>query len=980
MTVAGVLPAGETRVPSPSQRKAIEAAPEALLVLAGPGAGKTFCLIERIRYLIEEHDFDPSRICAFTFTNKAAGEIRQRIELRLGGAAAAQIHGGTIHAFCADLLRKHGSAVGLDPGFGIADEEYQLSVLRRIEGPRRWHRRTLNSFSTFRFRGDSLRHNDFSLFDRYELYLAQRNVLDFDTLVLKAAELLTTSNEAESIRGRWDVVLVDEFQDLNPVQYRVVRALATDHRHVFAVGDDEQSIYSWAGADKSVFTDLCDDFGITAPIHLEENRRCPQDVFALARRLVTINTPLFETRVAPQATRTPVHPVRLLSFGNDDEEAAWLVSDVRRDLEQHGHDWGDVALLYRTHEIGDRLEAAFINAGIRCLLPRGHALSDDPAIAYVIAAARVIAAPHDEQYHEEFFRTVLPAPLFDEQSARSQRKSCALHEQLVHSGSSLPKADENGRQIRRALADWRNLAALARQSDSLAALVQELLSRRVGRVRSVLDDHHDEISDPATLPEAVKLAELLRDVRRRNVQMWIPPLGGRDIPVKGILRAIGVRTARGSDRRDDDAVPLPAEFITSVELPLILFKACQLVEMEAHASRRDNFTAIDLETTEQNTGIAEVVELAAVRVRHGIVVDQFTSLVRPSVPISAGSAAIHGLADADVAGAPIFAEVWPRFREFCGDDVIVAHNGYAFDFKVLERLALATGAAFDLCTLDTLPLARDLLATSRKLGDLARLFGIPAGRSHRALDDTLTLAQVCLELETMKLIRARKTALVGLLDHLGVALALSEVASLSREALLLRKLSRPFALGRYTNCLDFYEGEQGADGLIPSVDEVIELLGGAKLMARIRSDKTAEQRYPAAMLRLRRLITEIPGSSLAAQLGVFLERIVLSRWDGHEPERGRLNLLTLHSTKGLEFSRVYIVGVEDSQMPGGSASKEPTADEIEEARRLLYVGMTRTMERLVLTRADMRGDKVAGGSRFLNEMGLTAEQCGNAID
>lgn len=311
----------ETPTPSPSQRRAIEAAPGPLLVLAGPGAGKTFCLTERIGFLIEAHGVAPERICAFTFTNKAAGEIAHRLEARLGDAAD-HVTRGTIHAFCADLLREFGSRVGLEPGFGIADEEYQLSALRRIEGPRRWHRNTLTRFSAFRFRGDQLFHDDLALFEKYEKFLADRRLVDFDTLVIKAAELLEKTADAEAIRARYDVVLVDEFQDLNPVQYRVVHALAREHRHVFAVGDDEQSIYSWAGADPAVFKSFLNDFGIKNQVHLEDNRRCPRDVFALARKLITMNTPIFADRVVPRAAHTSEFPVRAVGFATDDDESA----------------------------------------------------------------------------------------------------------------------------------------------------------------------------------------------------------------------------------------------------------------------------------------------------------------------------------------------------------------------------------------------------------------------------------------------------------------------------------------------------------------------------------------------------------------------------------------------------------------------------------------------------------------------------------
>ena len=964
-TIAAPAPA-----PSPSQRGAIEAEPHSLLVLAGPGAGKTFCLIERIRFLIEHHGFDPARICAFTFTNKAAGEISHRLEARLGADRAAKIQRGTIHAFCAELLRELGAHVFLEQGFGIADEEYQLAALRRIEGPRRWHRNTLTRFSAHRFRGDPLMHDDLALFHQYERFLTDRKLVDFDTLVIKAAELLERPDDASSVRSRWDVVLVDEFQDLNPVQYRVIKALARDHRHVFAVGDDDQSIYSWAGADPTVFRTFVNDFDIASRINLEENRRCPHDVFALARKLVMVNTPIFADRVPARADRESVFPIQTLGFDTDDSEEAWIVEDIRRDREQHGHMWGEVALLYRKHDIGNRLESAFLNAGIPCRLAQGRALADDPVVAYVIAAARVIVSPSDDLYRKAFFREVLPRPLFDEAVAKAEESGGDLRQQLRRMAIHLPRADDNGRQLRRALADWKNLEAVGKQHATLTTLVTELLSRRVGKLRSVLDDRHDEISDPASLPDVVALAERLRNARARRTEVWIPPMGGIDIPIKGMLVEIGINAVRGSAPLGADVVRLAPGDVPSVGLALGVFKAAQLIEMGDSSAAFTSFTAVDLETTDNDTGTAEIVEIAAVRVRDGVIVATYDSLVKARVPIAPGATRTHGISDAELVGKPAFEEIWPTFRAFCGDDIVIAHNGYDFDFRILHRMAREIGASFDLCTYDTLPLARDLSATSRKLVDLARQFGIPPGHSHRALDDTLTLAKVFLALGEMKLSRARKTALVDLLGHLGVGLSLCDEDTLCEEALLFRNITRPFALGRYSGCLDWYERETGLDITIPGADEVIERLGGAELMVKIRTMKTADERYPAAMMRLRRLIAEIPEGPLDEQLSLFLERAVLSRLDGLEPERTRVNLLTLHSTKGLEFSRVYVVGAEDGQLPGGSPTKALKPEEVEEARRLLYVGMTRTIDRLVLTRAASRGGKPTGGHRFLDEMEL----------
>jgi superfamily I DNA/RNA helicase len=995
--MSGIATSGRTEspfvapyVPTTSQRLAIEADPKSLIVLAGPGAGKTFCLTERIRFLIEHHRFEPARICAFTFTNKAAGEIAHRLETQLGDAAA-RVKRGTIHAFCAELLRELGASVLLEPGFGIADEEYQLSALRRIEGrTRRWHRTTLNHFSAHRFRGDVLEHEEQGLFEKYEHFLKIRKVVDFDTLVVKAAELLERPADGAAVRARWDVILVDEFQDLNPVQYRIVRALAREHHHVFAVGDDEQSIYSWAGADPRVFREFATDFRLGTEVHLEENRRCPHEIFALARKLIAFTPPLFTSRFPPRADRRSPFPIVVENFDTDEQEAAWVIGDINRDHAEHGYDWGEAAVLYRKHEIGEALEAAFLNAGIPCRLAQGRALADDPVVAYVIAALRVIARPKDALLRDAFFRVVLPKTLFDRARARAESKGRSVGEQLSIWAKGGNRKDEDARRMRRALADWRNLQALGKSHPSLAALIQDLLSRRVGAYRSVLEDRHDEISDPESLADVVALAARLRDARNRRARIWMPRMNGAEIALKGILTSIGFRTVTlAGDGPSPDAERILGDETPSVGIVLGVFKAAQLLEIEDVGDPFDSFTAIDLETTDNDTTKAEIVEIAAVRVRDAAIVDQFHSLVRPRVPIAPAASDAHGWRAEDVASSPFFEDVWPAFRDFCGEDVVVAHNGYDFDFKILQRMVRTLGcqpegtggfagspagsaAPFDLCTYDTLPLARDLLQTSKKLEHLAPMFGIETGRSHRALDDTLALAKVTLALDGLKRLRARKTALANLLDFVGLGLALSPDATLTDEGRLLRQLLSVYALGRYSTCLEFYEREQGDDLTVPTVDEVIEALGGADRMVKVRADKTADERYPAAMLRLRRLVAEIHGASLDEEISLFLERALLSKWDGHEPDRARLNLLTLHSTKGLEFSRVYIVGVEDGQLPGGSPSKGARVDEIEEARRLLYVGMTRTKDRLVLTRAESRAGKPTGGAQFLDEMGLVS--------
>jgi DNA polymerase III epsilon subunit-like protein len=573
-------------------------------------------------------------------------------------------------------------------------------------------------------------------------------------------------------------------------------------------------------------------------------------------------------------------------------------------------------------------------------------------------------AHRDDLRDEEFLAVVLPAPLIDDARAKAVSASRSLLDQLQLMAAKLPREHGDAKKIRRAFYSLRNLHALRRRHTELEGLVEEILSQRVGVYRTALEEHHDALTDPRDHSEVAQWAEHLARSVRDCRPVRLPLLGGAGIALKGMLAEIGVVAELDESSGREPAI---AGTAFALGLPLTLFKAAQLFQTRTFQNEFRDFTTVDLETTGQDIGNAEIVEIAAVRVRDGIPCDEFATLVRPRVPIEAGAARTHKITEQDVARAPYFEEVWPRFQQFCGGDILVAHNGYQFDFPLLRRMS-----GVDLCTFDTLPLARDLHAGSAKLGDLAARFRIEAGTSHRALDDARTLARVCVALHEAKLARARKTSLVNVLDYLGIALALSPNDS-GDEVVLLRLLCRPFTLGRYSDCLEYYrvERERCGGATLPTVRDVVERLGGDEAMQRIRGERRASDRYPAALARLRRLIANCQGESLGDRLLDFLERVALSRNDGATTDRERVNLLTLHSTKGLEFSRVYILGVEDAQLPGGTPTRPATSAEIEEARRLLYVGMTRAIDRLVLTRAERRLGQRTGGHRFLDEMGLT---------
>jgi len=535
-------------VPSGSQRSAIEAEPQPLLVRAGPGAGKTYCLIERIRFLIDKRQFDPARICVFTFTNKAAGEIAARLDRELGPRVES-VRRGTIHSFCSDLLREYGDQVGLQEGFGIADELYQVTLLRRLKVPRKHHKSVLDAFARYRFRGEPLGHRYEKYYDDYRRATTERNIVDFDGLLLKTAELFRIPSVAAAVRKRWDAILVDEFQDLNPVQYGIVRDLALVHRHVFAVGDDEQSVYSWTGADPRVFAHFANDFQILGDDrlhHLQENRRCPPAVLGYARRLISLNEQLFKDRTPQETNVKSPFPVVAFNFDDDEAEAAWIINDLNADHSEHGGTirWGDVGLLYRTHKIGSALESAFLNSGIPCRLAQGRALADDKVVAYVLAALRVIASPGDEIHQENFYQTVLPEALLNDARARSEETGTSLIQQLEQMARTLPRVHGDGKKIWRGIYSLKNLGALAKNHTAISSLVEEILSERVGTYRTILEEHHEDLSDPAAHDEVVRLAERLKPCLEEGRPAWVPRVGGCEIAAKKILGEMGVRSVQ----------------------------------------------------------------------------------------------------------------------------------------------------------------------------------------------------------------------------------------------------------------------------------------------------------------------------------------------------------------------------------------------------------------------------------------------------
>ncbi|MGH7530771.1 MAG: UvrD-helicase domain-containing protein, partial [Gemmatimonadales bacterium] len=637
--------------PLPRQRLAIAAPLGPVLVVAGPGAGKTFCLIGRIHHLITTHGIPPARICAVTFTNRAAEEIAQRLRATDHADRMADTTRGTIHALCLALLREHAEAAGLRKGFGVADEPYQQVILARLGVPTERRGGILTRFGRHRFQGYALTPDEAALFRAYGSWLAHRNMVDFDDLIVRAERLLRTNGEiADAVAGRWDYLLVDEFQDVNAVQYDLLKRLAAPHGNFFAVGDDEQSIFTWTGADPYVLVRFRRDYDIAQPIILDKNCRCSRQIFETARRVLAQNPQLFEKQLT--AERESPHDVMVRAFRDEDEEASWILTEIERDRAAL-RSASDVAILYRKHRLGEYLEGRLLRAGVPCRLARGRSLVEDEVIRYVVAALRVVRDPGDPVALESFARCVLSPHFLQEVEAALDPRSDFLAS-VRALARRRPSQDPDTRRLWRLVYQVENLRALPRSHGSLQAVVDELLSQSIGPYRNVLEERHEEWSDPAASPEIVSLANYLEEAIAEDRDIVLEAKSGVEIALRGMLIGAGIRKVPS----------IPAHAFAPDALSL--FKALQLLHAKDIDRPLDRYVTFDFETTDNDVATCGVVEVGAVRVEHGEIVDQFHALVNPYRPISAKATAVHGYTDADVAEAPPFSAVFPQFRAFVG--------------------------------------------------------------------------------------------------------------------------------------------------------------------------------------------------------------------------------------------------------------------------------------------------------------------------
>ena len=395
---------------NPAQLEAVQHAQGPLLILAGPGSGKTRVIAHRIAYLIAHEDVHPHRFIAVTFTNKAAREMRDRV-LALLGEASGSLMLGTFHAACARILRVDGEAAGVERAFAIYDDSDQQTLMRRVLeelaiDPRKFApRAVLGAISRAKSELTSPAAYAASVrdyfgeivaraYERYQSLLYEQNALDFDDLIMRTVSLFR-ENEAvlQQYQQRFLHVLVDEFQDTNVAQYVLARQLAGGHGNICVVGDPDQSIYSWRSADIRNILNFERDYPQAKVIHLEQNYRSTQNILDSARAVIAANRERKEKRLWTE--QGAGEPLVVFEAYNDSEEAEFVASEIRALLEDHSRRAGDVAVMYRTNAQSRALEETFVREQIAYRLVGGTRFYARREVKDILAYLRLVYNPLD---------------------------------------------------------------------------------------------------------------------------------------------------------------------------------------------------------------------------------------------------------------------------------------------------------------------------------------------------------------------------------------------------------------------------------------------------------------------------------------------------------------------------------------------------------------------------------------------------------
>ena len=437
---------------NPEQKEAVKTTEGPLLVLSGAGTGKTKVLTTRLAYILANRKANPWECLVVTFTNRAAREMKERVENMIGDIAAT-VWLGTFHSICVKILRSHAELVGLQSNFTILGEDDQKRVVKQIleanaiDSQKYPPQAILDKIGRWKDKGLSVDKIDADykenittqVYKLYQARLLELNCVDFGDIILYALNILMSNPDVlDKYQSRFKYIMVDEYQDTNVTQYLLIRLLCQKHRNLCCVGDDDQSIYSWRGAEIENILRFNKDFTDAKTIRLERNYRSTANILAAASCLISHNEGrLGKTlKVAENspAQKADNAKIKVVSTYNGEEEAQFVVDEVSS-LVRDGYQYSDMAVLVRTAAQTREFEEKFISEAIPYQVIGGLKFYERAEIRDALAYFRVVLQPHDDLALERIINKPargIGAKSVEKFQAEARTHRISLYLSLIH--------------------------------------------------------------------------------------------------------------------------------------------------------------------------------------------------------------------------------------------------------------------------------------------------------------------------------------------------------------------------------------------------------------------------------------------------------------------------------------------------------------------------------------------------------------------
>lgn len=478
---------------NPPQAEAVKYTDGPLLIMAGAGSGKTRVLTHRVAYLMASKQIAPWNILAITFTNKAAREMKDRIA-RLVGGVADDIWISTFHSMCVRILRRDIDRIRYDRNFSILDSSDQLTAIKQVLkelnlDPKKYEPRTLlgmisnykNELRTPQEAAALVGNNPYEkvisdVYTAYEKKLKQNNVLDFDDLIMKAIQLFQEAPDVLAFyQKKFRYIHVDEYQDTNRAQYTLVKLLAEAHENLCVVGDSDQSIYRWRGADIANILTFEKDYPSAHVILLEQNYRSTKRILEAANGVIQNNSSRKDKKLW---TENAEGEKLLLHVASDDRDEAFFIINQMKELRQEGIDYGEMAVLYRTNAQSRGLEEMLLKSNIPYKMVGGTKFYERKEIKDILAYLRLIANPDEDI---SFVRVVnepkrgIGAATVDKLGDFAAMQGVSLMEAIrdIELSGIAPRTATKLAEFRKLMVDLRQMADYL----SISELIEEVLKK-----------------------------------------------------------------------------------------------------------------------------------------------------------------------------------------------------------------------------------------------------------------------------------------------------------------------------------------------------------------------------------------------------------------------------------------------------------------------------------------------------------------------